>query len=278
MSRLRLILGPVLCLTGPPAQAACRQALGLILGPVLCLAGPPAQAACRQALALGLDISGSVDAVEYGLQREGLAQALGAAAVRDALLQQPDAPVRLTVFEWSGPTARTVILPWTAITDAAALDTARARIRTAPRSLQDQTTALGLAMLAGFAMLEAQPDCWTRTLDLSGDGIANTGPRPQDIPASRTPPGVTVNGLTIGTATPPGADDSTHPQGTGSGGGAALSDGAGLAAYFRAFVVRGPGAFVEQAMGFDDYAAAMERKLLRELKSLALSDATPARQ
>ena len=51
------------------------------------LAATPAQAACRQALALGLDISGSVGAREYVMQREGLAAALGADAVRAAILQ-----------------------------------------------------------------------------------------------------------------------------------------------------------------------------------------------
>lgn len=223
-----------------------------------CLWGGVAEAACRQALALGLDISGSVDAQEYRLQREGLAVALGSAAVRRALLQQPDAPVRLLVFEWSGPTDQTVILPWTEIGDAAALDSATAAIRDAPRSNQDPTTALGSALLAGFAVLETQGACWTRTLDLSGDGPANTGPRPQDIAADRTPQGVTVNGLTIGSDLQPGRDERS-------------ADIKELSAYFRSYVIRGPGAFVETALGFEDYAAAMERKLLRELQSLALS-------
>lgn len=229
--------------------------LALLIGP------PSAQAACRQALALGLDISGSVDAREYVMQREGLAAALGADAVRAAILQQPGTPIRLTVYEWSGPAAQTVILPWVDISDAAALDAARQRILTAPRSAQDQTTALGSAMLAGFAMLDTQDDCWARTLDLSGDGIANTGPRPQDIAADRTPQGATVNGLTIGADLQPGRDETS-------------ADIRELSAYFRAYVIRGPGAFVETALGFQDYAAAMERKLLRELQTLALSDAT----
>ncbi len=220
------------------------------------LAAPAAQGACRQALALGLDISGSVDAREYQLQRQGLAKALGADDVARAILQQPSAPIRLSVYEWSGPRAQTVILPWTTITGADQLDAARQQILTAPRSVQDQTTALGSALLTGFAMLDTQPDCWTRTLDLSGDGIANTGPRPQDIARSRTPQGVTVNGLTIA------AD-----------GAAGAAEVQALSAYFRAYVIRGPGAFVETALGFEDYAAAMERKLLRELQSLALSDA-----
>lgn len=256
--------------TGLPAQADISyhrgsgiHRVGITLAGViaaLLLTAPAANAACRQALALGLDISGSVDTREYDLQRQGLAQALGTDDVARAILQQSSAPIRLTVFEWSGPTAQTVILPWTTIANADDLTAARQRIRAAPRSIQDQTTALGSALLTGFAMLDTQADCWTRTLDLSGDGIANTGPRPQDIPASRTPQGVTVNGLTIAPNQQPGQDDS-------------IADITELSAYFRAYVIRGPGAFVETALGFDNYAAAMERKLLRELQSLALSDA-----
>ncbi|NVJ94571.1 MAG: DUF1194 domain-containing protein, partial [Marivivens sp.] len=40
--------------------------------------------------------------------------------------------------------------------------------------------------------------------------------------------------------------------------------------YWKTYVIRGPEAFVEPAAGFDDYEAAMRRKLLRELRSLAL--------
>ena len=61
-----------------------------------------ASAACRQSLALALDVSASVDAREYVLQLEGVALALEDPAVRAALLDLPDAPVSLAVFEWSG--------------------------------------------------------------------------------------------------------------------------------------------------------------------------------
>jgi hypothetical protein len=37
-------------------------------------------------------------------------------------------------------------------------------------------------------------------------------------------------------------------------------------------VITGSGAFVETALGFDDYEAAMTRKLLRELEVLAVSE------
>ncbi|MFC6686684.1 DUF1194 domain-containing protein [Jhaorihella thermophila] len=70
----------------------------------LCLVPPlPAAAACRHALALGLDVSGSVDGREYRLQLDGLAAALRDPRVKQALLAMPAAPVRIAVFEWSGP-------------------------------------------------------------------------------------------------------------------------------------------------------------------------------
>jgi hypothetical protein len=216
-----------------------------------------AQAACRQALSLGLDVSSSVDQSEYRLQMEGVIAALNAPVVMDILFLQPDAPVRLHVFEWSGPVNQTVIVPWTTINTPADVATISARLRAHKRGDPAPTTAVGSAMLAGFSYLEAHPDCWIRTLDLSGDGETNTGPLPEDIPDSATPTGVTVNGLVVGSGTFFG------DQVTGT----ALDD---LADYYRENVIRGPASFVEVAENFDDYAAAMERKLLRELTALAV--------
>ena len=43
-----------------------------------------------------------------------------------------------------------------------------------------------------------------------------------------------------------------------------------LTAYFQSRIIYGPGAFVEVAQGYEDYATAMSRKLLRELSTLPL--------
>lgn len=43
-------------------------------------------------------------------------------------------------------------------------------------------------------------------------------------------------------------------------------------AYYRAYVIRGDSAFVEAAQGFEDFEAAMIRKLLRELQVVAVSE------
>jgi hypothetical protein len=227
-----------------------------------CLAGlfhaAPAQAGCRQALALGLDVSGSVDETEYALQIQGLAGALSDPEVREVLLGQPEAPVSLVVYEWSGLDSQTVLVPWTAIRDGATLDRVIATLRAVRRQAGSHTTALGTALLTGFTLLGQQEDCLTLTLDISGDGPSNAGPRPQDVTQAGGRP-VTVNGLVI-------AASDTNGDGR-------LAEIKELSSYYRAYVIRGPGAFVETALGFEDYETAMRRKLLRELTSLAIGRA-----
>ncbi|MDF3382553.1 MULTISPECIES: DUF1194 domain-containing protein [Sulfitobacter] len=228
-----------------------------------------AEAACRQALALGLDVSGSVDAREYQLQIGGVAEALEDPRVRDALLALPGHHVDLMVYEWSGSSDQRVILPWTPLRDAATLDDAIAQLRNTERRAASPGTALGDAMQFGARQLAARSDCRKHTLDISGDGISNFGPRPRDIRHNLqaqplTPQRLTINGLVIG----------TEDAAVGDSGQAEVG---GLASYYRAEVVLGPRAFVEAAEGFEDYARAMTRKLLRELDGRAYAHLPPAR-
>lgn len=226
-----------------------------------CLAWFPvaAHAACRQALALGLDMSSSVDAVEYRLQLDGLVAALNSDRVTEILFAQPEAPVRITVYEWSGPPNQVLILPWTTLESPSDLAAVSQILRRHDRLVSAPTTAIGSALLYGYDLLDQQTTCWKRTLDLSGDGETNTGPAPQDIGDTRRPPGVVVNGLVIGSGNARGDDHR-------------FADIKALSSYYRRFVIQGPGSFVEVALGFEDYAAAMERKLVRELASIAVGE------
>lgn len=206
------------------------------------------EAGCRQALALGLDVSGSVDAREYRLQLDGLAGALEDPEVIAAFLTMPEVPVALAVFEWSGQGAQRLVVPWQAVTSPADVAEVAARLRGTRRMAMDRSTAIGAAKGFGAALLGQQAGCWRRVLDLSGDGLSNTGPRPQDV----RPDGITINGLVIGA--------SGDADGIGA-----------LASYYHAYVIAGPDAFVETALGFDAFEAAMVRKLKRELQVLAVS-------
>jgi len=225
---------------------------------VVCALAGTAQAGCRQALALGLDVSGSVDAVEYRLQLDGLASALLRADVAQAFLAFPEAPVRLYVYEWADWGDQRRILDWRTVNDAADLAAVAAILRGTQRVAMGKSTAIGDAILAGAAALARQPDCARPTLDLSGDGQSNTGPRPRDVAA----PGITINGLVVGAAARAYSDTREALVGE-------------LKSYYTNEVIRGPGAFVEIAAGFADFEAAMARKLLKELTHLVLSDARP---
>lgn len=237
-------------------KLACAALLALTVG--------AAEAGCRQALALGLDVSGSVDAREYRLQIDGLAAALGAGPVRNALMQMPGTPVELMVYEWSGPDDPAVILPWTAITSPAVLADVQARLRATERRAASPGTALGLAMREGLRHLEARRGCWKRTLDISGDGKSNLGPRPLFERAAFERTDIIVNALVIGADSPAGGD-------------ARQAEVSGLSRYYQSEVIWGTGSFVETALGFEDYAAAMARKLERELEAVIIGLASEER-
>lgn len=239
---------------------AAAGLLALILAQAgAALAQPP----CRQALALALDVSGSVDAREYRLQLEGVAKALENAQVRDALLSMPDAPIMLTIFEWSGPADQAELLPWTRIDTRRTLDNVIETLRQTERRDATPGTALGVAMQRGAALLAEQSHCWRRTLDISGDGPSNLGPRPRDVKKLLRQQGgragaLTINGLVIGADDAPIGDTRQAEIG-------------GLSSYYHAEVILGPDAFVQTALGYEDYARAMAEKLLRELDMLIVS-------
>jgi hypothetical protein len=206
------------------------------------LLGSGAAQACRQALALGLDVSASVSTPEYWLQRNGLAAALRDPQVQDWMIGAAGAEVDLLVFEWGDRRHQAVWLEWTKITSVAVLEKVAARIAAQRRSAEGQSTAIGAAMQFGLARLNERRGCDVRTLDISGDGKNNVGPLPREMQAVLGAAGVTVNGLVVAT-----------------------QEVAELTAYYHANVIVGPMSFVETAGGFEDYAKAIKRKLLREL-------------
>lgn len=221
-----------------------------------------AQAECRQALALGLDVSGSVDAHEYRLQTDGLAAALLSRDVQAAFLALPEAPVRLMIYEWSGLYDQRVLLDWTTIDSAARLgDIAAGLSATRKAGNDDPTTAISAAVLFGVAALERQTGCLRHTLDISGDGPSNVGPHPGDLPDSQLGD-VVINGLVIG----PQSRSNTSKN---------LHNVKSLEGYYRAYIVHGPGAFAEVAQDHADFADAMRRKLMRELRLPSLSLLVP---
>jgi hypothetical protein len=212
------------------------------------LPGPPARAAaaCPLALVLALDVSSSVDDSEHELQRQGLADAFRDPEVQAAILATGG--LLVTAFEWSGREQQVVQADWTWVETAAEIGLFAERIARAPRSYRRYPTALGYAL--GYAAIrhsQAPRDCARRVVDMSGDGINNEGFPPESAYRAFDYSAITVNGLVI-------EGDRPDPV-----------------RYYRDRVIRGPGAFVEVARGFGDYARAMKRKLLREIEEAPLA-------
>ena len=225
---------------------------------LLCATAQTSDAACRQALALGLDVSGSVDLQEYRLQIDGLVTALNDHEVVSLLLSTPDAPVTIIVYEWSGPNDQVTLVPWTEVRNADDLRQVSVTLSRTERRASTPGTALGTAMETGASLLGQKSHCWKRTLDISGDGESNLGPRPRDVKEALSEQGITVNALVIG-ADAPASGDRRQQE---------LSE---LSSYFRAEVITGPDSFVQTAIGFEAYADAMTLKLKRELDGIAIS-------
>ncbi len=228
-----------------------RAAWGLVT--LLGLTSPALAEDCRLALVLALDVSASVDVREDTLQRQGLASALLAPEVVRAFLR--DEPIALFVFEWASASFQLDITPdWqivrseedlirvaTAITDS--------RGREGSQRAMAGATGVGAALLHAAVAFGNGPDCLSRTVDISGDGENNDGFLPEVAYRSPLLDDVTVNALVVDRLRvkpiPP--------------------EQIRLVAWFKANVLRGPGAFWVLASGYEDYERAMRIKLLREL-------------
>jgi Ca-activated chloride channel family protein len=197
----------------------------------------PVARACDLALVLAVDISGSVDSKEYRIQMDGLAAALRDGIVVEALLDQQ---AMITLIQWTGASRQRQTIPWTQmLTDADILRFAE-RVETDQRIWRNYSTAIGEALIAAEVSLAEVPECRRKVIDVSCDGVSNEGVDPRSRHAALSRLSVTVNALAIET------------------------DETDLTAWFFENLIRGPGAFVMTADGFEDYPVQIRRKLQRE--------------
>lgn len=198
---------------------------------------------------MAMDVSRSVDAADYAIQMQGLADALEAPEVQAALFA-PGEDVALALYQWSGATHQEDLSGWVMVRSPADLAPLVALLRGRVQPDLRLNTGLGAGLAHGRALLAAAPVCRRRVLDMAGDGRNNDGPPPEAVYAQGGWDGITVNALAIG----------QHEL--------------GLADYFRDRLIRGPGAFVVLAPRQADFPAAIRRKLVRELTE-SLSRAGP---
>lgn len=215
---------------------------------------------CRLALVLALDVSASVDEREYTLQLEGVARSLEAPEIRNLLLQDRSAFVELSVFEWSAVAHKVIVLPWTKLDSVFALENAAMRIRNHSQSRAGSRTGIGAALEFASAMLSERPECLQHKVDVSGDGKNNVGDSPSYVRRLPELANVTINALVITDA----GDDPSASTGH-------YDKQFDLHGYFKEQVIWGPGAFSVSVVGFENYADAMLRKLVREMQFPTMS-------
>lgn len=211
---------------------------------LLAIVLPVRAAACSFALMLSMDASGSIDSGEWRMQTGGLAAALRDPEVSHFLVARD---VRLAVFQWSGEAEQDLTIGWTAIPDAAALDAFARRVEALPRRWNSGTTAIATALRAMTPVMAAS-GCAKQVIDVSGDGESNEFLRIEGPRQALGAMGVTVNALAI---EPAGIDWFLNYK--------------SLADYYHHKLIIGPGSFVEQADGHEDYPRAILDKLRREV-------------
>lgn len=215
------------------------------------------------ALILAVDVSESVDGQEALAQRQGYIQALQSTEVVDAILAGRRGRIAVTYVEWAGPDHLFVILDWAVIDNmASARDFAvRLKRQEITHGYTTSITSLLRRTPAIFARLSLDSD--RRVLDISGDGPNNDGGYVLHARDRLLEGGVTINGLPI-------LNDRPAPSGYPR-----LED---LGGYYTNCVVGGPGSFQIAAESFEDFATAIQLKMVREIADLEPSGFHPQRR
>lgn len=220
----------------------------------LLLAATAAKGAERQAVDLELvllvDASGSIDEAETRLQRQGYAAAVTDPQVLRAVTGGLLRALAVAYVEFAAPGCVSRRAGWTRIGDAESAAAFAAAILAAPRTVCPGGNAIGEAVAAAAAELDANAfDGARKVIDVSGDGPNNRGPAVEPARDAAVAAGITINGLAI---MRPGR----HYSGP---------LGEPLDAYYRRAITGGPGSFVMVARGRETFAETILKKLVREI-------------
>ena len=226
------------------------------------LVGSPAVRAAEEVdllLVLSSDVSRSIDAPKFKLQRDGYASAIINPRVIQAIRSGALGKIAISFVEWSGVGAQKIVIDWTVIRDEATAKDFSAQVIEAPRAFADRTSISGGIDFAMAQLARAPFQASRHTIDVSGDGTNNSGRDVTDARDEALAKGVTINGLVILSERPMSWNaDHTNPPG-------------GLDTYYRNNVVGGPGSFVMVAENFSSFGQAILNKLIAEIASIQQS-------
>ena len=220
--------------------------------------GAQAKTAVSIELVLAVDTSLSIDGYEYDLLMKGIANAFRTAEIVTLIGQQNG--VAVTLFQWSSEVNEQNMIPWHLLSDPASVLSFAAKVENAQRDPNRAFTGISEAIDYGVRLIaENAFEGRQLMIDVTGDGHNNIGVPPSIPGQEANTLGIVINGLPILTRIV--EYSGRIPTRTNV-------DYYNLETYYREKVIHGPGAFVEIANDYDDFARAFLRKLLRELTPL----------
>lgn len=204
------------------------------------------------ALVLAVDVSRSVDEDEARLQREGYRSAVTDPVVLEAIRGGMLGAIAISYVEWAGIEYQRTTLPWQRIANARDAQDWAQRLADAPRVSLSWTSISGGIRHARRELASCPFEATRRVIDVSGDGVNNSGPPAEDERDLAVGEGVTINGLPIVNDRPTFGRRPPIP----------------LDQYYRESVIGGTGAFLVVAEDFESFGVAVKRKLIREIAGL----------
>jgi len=230
----------------PPSRStrcAVRLAAALLLL-VLLRERAPAQTAVDLQLVLAVDVSGSVNAQRFELQKMGYVAAFQNKRVLSAILGGRNQAIAVTMAQWSGPFLQAQVVPWTLLKDESTVKAVAGMIESAPRMMYGGGTSISGAIDHSLTLFPQSPfKAERRVIDVSGDGSNNRGRPVTQARDEAVKAGIVINGLPILALEPD------------------------LDRYYYDSVIGGPGAFVVAAQNYETFGDAILKKLITEIAS-----------
>lgn len=224
---------------------------GLMILLTVLFAPQPARAeqAVDVELVLAVDTSSSMKPGELVLQRQGYAAAFRSREVIDAIVSGLHRRVAVTYVEWGASGSRRIIVPWMLVAGEADAHRLADLLEATEIANLFQTSISGAIRYGMRAFEENDFRGERRVIDISGDGPNNQGGAVTLSRDAAIGSGISINGLPLMV------------------GGSVLA-GPGLPPlddYYADCVIGGPSAFLLPVRGWDQFPAAVRRKLALEL-------------
>ena len=200
-------------------------------------------------LFLAVDVSRSMSITDLELQRRGYAEALMSDDVVNAITSGFLGRVAVTYVEWAANYSQRTVVGWRVISSREEAVAFAAELTASFDSSMRRTSISGAIDYAAHSIETNRFTARRRIIDISGDGPNNQGRPVIEARDEALAAGFVINGLPLMTQEEPGLW--FHLD--------------NLDEYYQACVVGGPGSFVIPVNNWDQFPAAVRRKLALEL-------------